>query len=218
MGDVVAAWLVGKMFGLSLTAVCSAIQQLHPVEHRLQPIRNPNGLVIIDDSYNGNSAGAAEAIKLLSKFTRRRKIYLTPGLVEAGSQAANVHVAIGRQLATVADVVILIKNSVTGFIEEGIIPARSSDSSGHTTPSRQVGTPLLSQEGNAPQDGSVAPQAIGAKLRSSPPIIGGVPPTGGGIPEILWFKTALEAHAALGKILQPSDVIVFQNDWGDQYV
>ena len=45
----------------------------------------------------------------------------------------------------------------------------------HTTPSRQVGTPLLSQEGNTPQNSFVAPHAIGAKLRSSPPNIGGVP-------------------------------------------
>ncbi len=40
-----------------------------------------------------------------------------------------------------------------------------------TTPSRQGGTPLLSQEGNAPQ----LSQGRSAELQSSPPTIGGVP-------------------------------------------
>ena len=36
--------------------------------------------------------------------------------------------------------------------------------------------------------------------------------------KIIWFNTTQEAHASLGKILQANDVIVFQNDWGDNYV
>ena len=41
--------------------------------------------------------------------------------METGSVAKQVHLDIGRQLASVADVVILIKNSVTPWVEEGIM-------------------------------------------------------------------------------------------------
>ncbi len=135
--------------------------------HRLQPIRSPAGFLIIDDAYNGNSAGVQEAIKVLTHFKDRRKIYITPGLVEIGSAARQVHLEIGRQLASAADVVILIKNSVTEYIESGIMNYKS-------------GTDRK--------------------------------------PEVFWYKTAPEAHAALKDILKPNDVILFQNDWGDQYI
>jgi hypothetical protein len=115
-----------------------------------------------------------------------------------GKSSPEIHREIGRQLADVADVVILIKNSVTGFIEEGILS---------TTPSRQGGTPLLFQEGTT-------------ATAVSPPKVGGVPRVagGGGTPMIIRFNSALEAHAGLKNILKPGDVILFQNDWGDQYV
>jgi hypothetical protein len=36
--------------------------------------------------------------------------------------------------------------------------------------------------------------------------------------QIIWFNSALEAHAGLKNILKPGDVVLFQNDWGDQYL
>ncbi len=66
----------------------------------------------------------------------------------------------------------------------------------HTTPSRQVGTPLLSKEGNAPR--------LSANTRSSPPNIGGVPAAGGGggiIKRIGITRAHLEEDA--GKNIHP---------------
>jgi UDP-N-acetylmuramoyl-tripeptide--D-alanyl-D-alanine ligase len=197
LGDVDAAVKIGRSLGMSGEEIKRGIANIKPVEHRLQPIKSAGDVLVIDDAYNGNPDGVAEAIKVLSRFTNRRKIYITPGLVEMGKSSADIHRAIGRQLAEVADVVILVKNSVTPWIEEGIT----------TTPSRQGGTPLLFQEGTT-------------AAAVSPPKVGGVPRVagGGGIPKIIWFNSALKAHAGLKNILKPGDVILFQNDWGDQYV
>lgn len=167
LGDVDAAVKIAKNLGMNSQEIIAGIKNIKPVEHRLQPIKSGGDVLVIDDSYNGNPAGAAEAIKVLSRFTNRRKIYITPGLVEMGKAAAEIHREIGRQLAGVADVVILIKNSVTPFIEEEIR-------------NYELGT--------------------------------------GKKPEVVWFDTAPEAHAALKNILKPGDLILFQNDWGDQYV
>jgi len=198
LGDVDAAVKIGKSLGMSNEQIIAGIKGVKPVEHRLQPIKSAGDVLVIDDAYNGNPDGVAEAIKVLSRFINRRKLIITPGLVEMGKSSPEIHREIGRHLAGVADVVILIKNSVTGFIEEGILS---------TTPSRQGGTPLLFQEGTT-------------ATAVSPPNIGGVPRVagGGGIPTIIWFDSSLEAHAGLKNILKPGDVILFQNDWGDQYV
>ena len=212
LGDVEAAVKIGKFLGMSNEQIIAGIKNIKPVEHRLEPIKSAANVLVIDDSYNGNPDGAAEAIRVLSRFSDRRKIYITPGLVEMGKSSADIHRAIGKQLAGVADVVILIKNSVTGFIEEGI----------NTTPSRFAVHPSLAG-GEAPQLSSdnrgLSDEAL-AKSEASPPNIGGVPRAagGGGIPTIIRFNSAPEAHAGLKDILKPGDVILFQNDWGDQYV
>jgi len=41
--------------------------------------------------------------------------------------------------------------------------------------------------------------------------------SGSQMTQVIWFNTALEAHAGLKDILKSGDVILFKNDWGDQY-
>ncbi len=207
LGDVDAAVKIAKSLGMSNEQIIAGIKNIKPVEHRLQPIKSATNVLVIDDSYNGNSDGVVEAIKVLSRFSAkggsasggegRRKIYITPGLVEIGKSSADIHRSIGKQLADVADVVILIKNSATGFIEEGILLGRHSD------PERSEGEESQTKDKEIlrPSD------ALGAQDDAA-----------GKRPRIIWFNSALEAYAGLKDILKPGDVILFQNDWGDQYL
>ena len=169
LADAEAAVNIAKHLGMDNESIKRGIQKIRPVEHRLQPIQGAEGVLIIDDAYNGNSDGANEAVNVLSRFEGRRKIYITPGLVETGQKTEEVHREIGIHLAKTVNVVILIRNSVTPFIFEGI-------------------------------NESTKNQITRTK------------------PEIIWFNTAQEAHQSLPKILKPGDVVLFQNDWGDQYL
>ncbi|MBI3231537.1 MAG: UDP-N-acetylmuramoyl-tripeptide--D-alanyl-D-alanine ligase [Candidatus Doudnabacteria bacterium] len=182
LGDVDCAIKIGKILGMDNEAIKQGIKKIRPISHRLEPGFSPGNILVIDDAYNGNPDGAREAIKVVSRFEGRRKIYITPGLVEIGSGSREIHLEIGRQLAAVADVVILIRNSVSSFIQEGINESIKYPPSAKISGGRQVSS---------------------IKEKKS---------------EIIWFNTAPEAHAALSKILKPNDVILFQNDWGDQYL
>lgn len=163
--EILGVIKLSEKLGLSVKEISDGIASMKPVEHRLQPIYNHNTkILVIDDSYNGNPQGVKEAIAVLSKFDQHRRIYLTPGLVEAGERTRDIHYNIGKQLAKVAGLVILIKNTVTPFIAEG-----------------------LEKNGFKKED-------------------------------IIWFNSAKEAHANLGKLLRPYDVILFQNDWPDNYI
>lgn len=163
-GDVAAAYLVAKKLGLTTDEIKRGIRAIAPISHRLEPIKSPGNILVIDDSYNGNPDGVHEAIYLLERFSNRRKLFITPGIVETGESNKSVHEKIGVELANVADKVILIRNSATPHIARGLV-----------------------QNGFKEEN-------------------------------ILWFETAEAAHAALSGILAPNDVILFQNDWGDQYV
>jgi UDP-N-acetylmuramoyl-tripeptide--D-alanyl-D-alanine ligase len=165
LADLLGAIQLVQMFDLTVTDITHAIEELKPVEHRLQPIYNRHTkIMVIDDSYNGNPQGVTEAIKVLAKFKQQRKVYLTPGLVEAGTKTEEIHYNIGKQLAKVAGMVILIKNSVTPFIAKGL------------------------QENGFEKE------------------------------NIIWFDSAKQAHDNLSKLLRPYDVILFQNDWPDNYL
>ncbi len=175
LGDVDCAISIARELGMSNEAIKQGIEKIQPVKHRLEPILRPGNILVIDDAYNGNSVGVKEAIKTLAQFPNRRKIYITPGLVETGSEVKTVHLEIGKQLAKVADVVILIRNSVTGYIELGIKNYELS---------KRENLQLTTYN----------------------------------LPIIIWFNSAEQAHAELKNLLQPNDVILFQNDWGDQYI
>ncbi len=162
-GMVAAAIAVAERLGLSHDDIMRGLARLRPVPHRLEPFMASGNVLVIDDSYNGNTHGAREAMRVLARFADRRKIYCTPGLVETGDMVKIIHQALGAQLAKAADLVILIRNSATRHMREGLLAAGF-------------------EKGN-----------------------------------IREFGTAQEAHAALPGILKEGDVILFQNDWPDNY-
>ena len=159
-GIINACGIIASELRLSEEEIRRGIINLKPIPHRLQLIENRSaGITVIDDSYNGNPDGAREAIKALAKFEGRRKIYITPGLVEMGERSREVHKEIGRELAGVADIVILIRNSVTPLIAVELDPHK-----------------------------------------------------------VIYFDSATLAHNSLQNILKHGDVVMFQNDWPDNYL
>ena len=80
-----------------------------------------SGAWIIDDTYNGNVDGIKAGTELLNELIAKRKIYVTPGLVDQGRETKAVHLKVGQLIARAQpDSVVLMQNSVTGFIQEGL--------------------------------------------------------------------------------------------------
>jgi UDP-N-acetylmuramoyl-tripeptide--D-alanyl-D-alanine ligase len=107
---------VAFKLGISPEKIREAVSKLKPIKHRLQPIFNPaTGILVIDDSYNGNFNGILSGIKLLDRAPGR-KIVLTPGLVELGSRAKDIHEKIADLYAKGGYLILLIKNKMTDYI------------------------------------------------------------------------------------------------------
>ena len=158
-----AAATVGAHLGMNMQAISKGISEMRPVAHRLRLSSTENDIWIIDDSYNGNPEGVEAALSVLQALEGRRRIYVTPGLVEMGEQAGEVHRAIGRKLAKSAELVALVRNSVTPEIAKG-----------------------LAEAGFSPE-------------------------------RILWFETGGEMYQRLPGMFRAGDVILFQNDWPENY-
>ena len=120
VGPIAAAADIASRLGLSGEEIRHGISHTKPFEHRLQP-RVDGGVTMIDDSYNGNPDGARVAIEFLKGLEGHRRWYVTPGLVETGTSKEEVHKAIARELAEAKiEKVVLIRDSVTPFIEQGL--------------------------------------------------------------------------------------------------
>lgn len=110
---------IAKRFGLTNDQIEAGFLNVTPFEHRMQP-RPVHGAWIIDDTYNGNSEGVKAGLEFLRTSGAKRRIYVTPGLVEQGDKSESIHKTIGKQIVESADRVYLMKNSVTDYIVSGL--------------------------------------------------------------------------------------------------
>lgn len=121
VGPLSIAAALALELGLTPKQVEASIAKVMPFEHRMQPYQL-GGAWIIDDTYNGNLEGVRAGTELLASLQAKRKFYVTPGLVDQGEEKERVHIEVGELIAKAApDVVVLMKNSATEFIEQGLI-------------------------------------------------------------------------------------------------
>ena len=120
VGPLLAVIDICVWLGIPTEQIEAGLRETKPFQHRLQP-KSEAGVVTIDDSYNGNPDGAKAAVAFLRELKGyKRLIYITPGLVEMGDRTEEVHRELGRELADAVDQVMLIRNSVTPFMADGL--------------------------------------------------------------------------------------------------
>lgn len=107
ISNILGAILAAMECGIMLRESIRSLITLHPVEHRLQLVKGSGGITYIDDAYNANPVGAAEALDVLAGL-EGRKILVTPGFVELGSLESEENRKLGRKAACVCDYVFLV--------------------------------------------------------------------------------------------------------------
>ncbi|MBI4224941.1 MAG: UDP-N-acetylmuramoyl-tripeptide--D-alanyl-D-alanine ligase [Candidatus Sungbacteria bacterium] len=121
VGPLAAAVDIASRLGLSAQEIERGVAATKPFAHRLEPRTDQSGAVTLDDSYNGNPDGVKAVIEFLASLKDHRRFYVTPGLVEMGRRSEAIHREIGKQLAAAhIEKVVLIKNSVTSWVAEGL--------------------------------------------------------------------------------------------------
>ena len=111
---------VAREFDIRLKTIALAASKMEPVEHRLE-LKQRNGFVVIDDAFNSNPVGAANAVNILSSFKDGRKFIITPGMVELGNKEEVENEEFGRHIGNSSiDVAILVGEERTKPILKGI--------------------------------------------------------------------------------------------------
>jgi len=128
--NILLAIGVGLSAGLRLRQAVRGADRITPVPHRLS-MRQENGLTVIDDAFNSNPVGAANAVEVLSSMHGRR-IIITPGMIELGQREEELNAAFGRQIADGADEAVLVGPERTRPIREGLVAAGFPEDHIHT--------------------------------------------------------------------------------------
>ncbi len=119
--NILAATSIAHVLGMSLYEISMGINKIMPVKHRLELIDPKTGILVIDDAYNSNPDGAEAALDVVSEFKDRRKIIVTPGMVELGKIEKEENEKFGEKIAKVCDIVILVGKKRTEPIYNGLI-------------------------------------------------------------------------------------------------
>jgi UDP-N-acetylmuramoyl-tripeptide--D-alanyl-D-alanine ligase len=128
VANLLAAAAVARDLGSTPAQIARALRRVAPPKHRLEPIVNQaGGIVVIDDSYNSNPVGAAAALEVLRAHEADRRILVTPGMVELGPQEAEENRRLGRFAAEVCDVC-LLSGPLAPHIREGLLDGGLADS------------------------------------------------------------------------------------------
>lgn len=125
--NILCAAALALKLGISIKQILEVIPTLQSVEHRLQLTKLEDNILIIDDSFNSNIHGTAVALETLSLFSDRRKIVVTPGLVELGKKENIENIELGKRIAKVADLVILVNKNQSDNLKKGLLEGGFSE-------------------------------------------------------------------------------------------
>ena len=117
------------------------VKRIKTIEHRLE-LKKFGNINIIDDAYNSNPVGSKMAVDVLGLMDGK-KIIVTPGMIELGSEEYSANMEFGRHIASVCDEVILIGEHQTKPILDGLHKEKYSDKKIHILNDVKEAFPLM---------------------------------------------------------------------------
>ncbi|HXW34016.1 MAG TPA: UDP-N-acetylmuramoyl-tripeptide--D-alanyl-D-alanine ligase, partial [Acidimicrobiales bacterium] len=150
-GNVACATAVALELGLGAHEIANRLASLPSVAHRLEPSLAASGVMVLDDTYNSNPAGAEAALRRLQaaraevqaataevkaspaegrgatpeSHGARRTVVVTPGMVELGRLQRNENARFGAQAASIATDLLIVGRTNRKALLEGVSVARS---------------------------------------------------------------------------------------------
>jgi len=132
--NILLASAAALHLGVSPDHVAQGIAGVKAVAFRLQASRHPKGYTVINNGFNTNPAASLKALEVLASYPGRH-VVVTPGFIELGRQEAAANRQLGRDMAAVAQEVVLVGLRRTLPIREGLLEAGFEENMIHAFPS-----------------------------------------------------------------------------------
>ncbi len=129
--SALGAVAVAHRLGLTLRQAIEPIEKIPPLPGRLQPVRLPNGAVILRDDTNSYLEAFTAALGVLRAARAARKIFVTNGYTEAPVNSRRRAIELGELAALVADVFVFFGQFRNGARRSAIRTGMAEESA-HT--------------------------------------------------------------------------------------
>ncbi len=129
--NVACAVAAALELGVRMDQVAELLPTLPAAPNRLRSYRSEAGLTVIDDTYNSNPAGAQAALTALAALASsngrqpshsRRRVVVTPGMVELGARQETENTAFAAAASSVATDLVVVGHTNRRALRRGAIP------------------------------------------------------------------------------------------------
>ena len=121
ISNILASVSIGKALGMSLSEMAPRINEMTIVPYSLKIASNDDEIIFIEDGFKSNPLGAKSALDVIKEFDEGRKIIVTSGLQELGTEEKKENEIFGKNISKLCDYVILIENDKTKYIYDALL-------------------------------------------------------------------------------------------------
>jgi len=125
--NIEAAVFVAKWLGVSEKQILKRVKKLQKIPLGLSVEKGFKDAKIINDSYSANPRGFEEALKFLKKQKGKKKILITPGIIELGKNSEKIHKKIGSLAGKICSKVFITKKDFADEICSGMSKKRRDE-------------------------------------------------------------------------------------------
>jgi len=118
--NIDCARVIGLFLKIPLKDILKQISLLEPREGMFQKKEGVKGTTILDDSFNANHQGFLASLDTLEKFGKKKKILITPGIIELGKKSEKVHQDLAQKAGKIADLIILTDENFYQNFKKGL--------------------------------------------------------------------------------------------------
>lgn len=118
LSNSLAAFTMTCALGADPYFASQGLQSLHGVDNRLELVAENRGFTI-RDAYNSNPLGFASALNVMRSLPGKRRILVTPGMIELGAQQAEENRRIAELAANACDLVVQVGHTNRASLVEG---------------------------------------------------------------------------------------------------
>ena len=108
LSNALGAFTMACALGAEPAYAVACLANLAPVDNRLVLDSKAGSVSFLRDAYNSNPTGFAAALEVLQALPAKRRIVMTPGMVELGDQQQAQNRRLATMCASVADLVIVV--------------------------------------------------------------------------------------------------------------
>jgi len=107
VSNILAGFTMACALGAKPELVVAAVANLEPVENRLS-LKRDGAITYLQDAYNSNPTGFSGALDVLQKMPAKRRVLMTPGMIELGNTQFAENEKLANLAAGICDVIFVV--------------------------------------------------------------------------------------------------------------